>query len=78
MNKNRVPYFANVRNGKIVTVVSAVPPHELLPSQIELTKEEYNILSRALIGGRSLDSVIELLLGVQKKAAEHEANKKNS
>ena len=42
-------FFATLKDGEIVTLGEAYPPHELLDCQIELTKQEYNLL-RAIEG----------------------------
>ena len=37
-------YFATLMDGKMVSVTSATPAHELLPNQVMLTEKEYRLL----------------------------------
>lgn len=61
-------YFATLRDGKMVSVTSATPAHELLPNQVMLTEKEYKLL-------RVVQSIAEaeaLLNSVKWKIAELE------
>jgi len=39
-------WFAQVNGNKIVAVTHATPPHELKENQVDLTKDEFDFLSR--------------------------------
>lgn len=60
----RSEYFATLKDGRIVTYASAVPAHELLPNQIALTREEYDILHA--INGK-MEKAIQAIRAVKAK-----------
>lgn len=60
--------FATMRFGKIVAVTEAMPPHELLVNQFEITDAEFDLLRSV----RSLDSSIDSLQYIHILAEELE------
>lgn len=71
--------FATVRNGKIVAINQAYPPHELKPNQFALEEDEFYLL-KAVNNKDPKADIMDVLAEIQNRLAlkmeEHNAKNK--
>jgi hypothetical protein len=60
--------FATVHGNRIVSHTSGTPPHELLPNQFSLTKEEFFLLNSVRAPDvDKLEYIEKLVIGLKEK-----------
>jgi len=64
MNKENATYFFDVIDGKVVSIVHAMPPHTLLKGQVALSYKEYWLMENFATAA-DLDVFVE---GIKEKA----------
>lgn len=68
-----VEYFATVRDGKVVAITQANPPHELYENQIALTSHEFTLLRNIRrLDGDILTNAQMILDSIKSKVKELE------
>ena len=65
-NSGRVEKFATIHKGRIVAITDALPLHELKQNQIEISKEEYELIRNV----ESLEAAKEIIKSLEKRISK--------